>query len=185
MGCVIEQIYSEDECAQLFKYLDQLEVEYRKPYMRFGKMVEVPRGQASYTLSADIHYDYKVSGGSPPNLVMCDTLRGITSKVNERLGTNFNTILLNKYKDGNDCIGFHRDRETGWAQGSGFATLAFGAQRDFQIKNEASGKVETILHKNGQVLYLPAPMNAENLHGVPKRKKVNDCRISLTFREIV
>eukprot|EP01052_Picozoa_sp_SAG31_P039390 SAG31_NODE_5456_length_2526_cov_1.722291_1_plen_48_part_10 len=25
--------------------------------------------------------------------------------------------------------------------------LAFGAQRDFQIKNEASGKVETILHK--------------------------------------
>ena len=65
------------------------------------------------------------------------------------------------------------------------ATLAFGAQRDFQIKNEASGKVETILHKNGQVLYLPAPMNAENLHGVPKRKKVNDCRISLTFREIV
>ena len=86
MGCVIEQIYSEDECAQLFKYLDQLEVEYRKPYMRFGKMVEVPRGQASYTLSADIHYDYKVSGGSPPNLVMCDTLRGITSKASPPAG---------------------------------------------------------------------------------------------------
>eukprot|EP01052_Picozoa_sp_SAG31_P026244 SAG31_NODE_2365_length_5859_cov_22.319097_2_plen_117_part_00 len=116
---------------------------------------------------------------------MCDTLRGITSKVNERLGTNFNTILLNKYKDGNDCIGFHRDREIGWAQGSRFATLAFGVEHDFQIKNEASGKVETILHKNGQVLYLPAPMNAKKLHGVPKRKKVNDCRISLTFREIV
>ena len=92
---------------------------------------------------------------------------------------------MNKYKDGNDCIGFHRDRETGWAANSGFATLAFGAERDFQVKNEATGKVETILHKNGQVLYLPAPMNAENLHSVPKRKKVTGCRISLTFREIV
>ena len=36
-------------------------------------------------------------------------------KVNSVLGTNFNTILLNKYKNGDDCIGFHKDRETGWA----------------------------------------------------------------------
>eukprot|EP01052_Picozoa_sp_SAG31_P015442 SAG31_NODE_992_length_10517_cov_6.577942_6_plen_94_part_00 len=93
--------------------------------------------------------------------------------------------MLNKCKDGNDRVGFHRDRETSWAPGLGFATSAFGVERDFQIKNEASGKVETSLHKNGQVLYLAAPMNAENLHGVPKRKKVNECRVSLTFREIV
>ena len=58
---------------------------------------------------------------------MCEKLKEITKKVNEVLGTNFNTILLNKYKDGNDCIGFHRDRETGWAAGSGFATLSFGS----------------------------------------------------------
>ena len=34
-------------------------------------------------------------------------------------------------------------------------------------------------------LYMPFPMNQENLHGVPTRKKVKDCRISLTFREII
>ena len=185
MATIAKQVFNDDMCSGAFKYLDKLEVEYRKPYMRFGKMVEVPRGQASFTLTPDIHYDYKVSGGSPPNLVMCDQLKGITAQVNKELRTKFNTILLNKYKDGNDCIGFHRDRETGWAANSGFATLAFGAERDFQVKNEATGKVETILHKNGQVLYLPAPMNAENLHSVPKRKKVTGCRISLTFREIV
>ena len=44
------------------------------------------------------------SGGSPPNIVMCEKLKEITKKVNELLGTNFNTILLNKYKDGDDCI---------------------------------------------------------------------------------
>ena len=108
-----------------------------------------------------------------------------SGRVNEALHTNFNTILLNKYKHGEDCIGYHRDRETGWAKGSGFATLAFGAERDFQLKHEASGEVTNVLHRDGHVLYMPHPMNGEYLHGVPKRKKVQGCRISLTFREIV
>eukprot|EP01047_Picozoa_sp_COSAG01_P089336 COSAG01_NODE_21466_length_900_cov_1213.186017_1_plen_37_part_10 len=37
---------------------------------------------------------------------MCETPKAITARVNEALGTNFNTILLNKYKNGGDCIGF-------------------------------------------------------------------------------
>ena len=106
-----------DERRELFEYLDQLPVEYHKEYKRFNKIVKVPRGQASFTLSPDIHYDYKVSGGSPPNTVMCEWLKEVTAQVNAALGTNFNTILLNKYKDGEDCIGFHRDRENGWVEG--------------------------------------------------------------------
>ena len=182
---VDKKVFENDESNELFKFLDTIDVEYRKPYMRFGKTAHVPRGQASFTFSPDIHYDYKVSGGSPPNLVMCDKLKEMTTRVNKVLGTNFNTILLNKYIDGNDCIGFHQDRENGWAPSSGFATLSFGAERDFQIKNKESGETTNILHKNGHVLYLPHPMNQENLHGVPKRLRVKDCRISLTFREIV
>ena len=173
-----------DECRGLFEYLDQLPVEYHKEYKRFNKIVKVPRGQASFTLSPDIHYDYKVSGGSPPNEVMCDRLRQVTARVNAVLGTNFNTILLNKYKDGEDCIGFHRDRENGWVEGTGFATLSLGAERDFIVKHESTGASRSILHLDGHALYLPYPMNQECLHGVPKRKRVKDCRISLTFREI-
>ena len=51
-------------------------------------------------------------------------------------------MILNRYKNGNECIGFHLGRETrfetSWALGFGFATLSFGAERDFQIKHEAS-----------------------------------------------
>ena len=86
---------------------------------------------------------------------MCETLKQITARVNEVLGTNFNTILLNKYKHGDDCIGFHKDRETGWAKGSGFATLAFGAARDFQIKCDESHETTTIPHNPGYAIYLP------------------------------
>ena len=107
--CIMEDVCvfeNSKERAELFQYLSELPVEYHKEYKRFNKIVKVPRGQASYTLSADIHYDYKVSGGSPPNTVMCDTLKMITQRVNEKLGTNFNTILMNVYKDGDD-VGWH------------------------------------------------------------------------------
>ena len=157
-----------DERQELFNYLSELPIEYHKEYKRFNKMVKVPRGQASYTLNENIHYDYKVSGGSPPNTVMCDTLKMITARVNEKLGANFNTILMNVYKNGDDCIGYHRDRETGWAEGTGFATLCFGAERDFQIKHEDSNVVNTVLHRDGYVIHMPSPMNSENLHAVPK-----------------
>ena len=119
------------------------------------------------------------------NIIRIDVNADGLLDTQQSLGTNFNTILLNKYKDREDCIGFHRDRETRWAPGSGFATLSFGAERDFQVKHEASGETKTYVHKNGEVIYLPCPMNQENFHSVPKRKKVKDCRISLTFREII
>ena len=179
----IKQLFTEPECRAIFDYLNTLEVEYHKPYLRFGKTVKVPRGQASFTLNGNIHYDYKVSGGSPPNKVMCERLKEITRQVNTGLNTNFNTILLNKYLNGADCIGFHRDKETGWVEGTGFATLSFGAERDFLLRK--GEETTSVLHKNGSVIHLPHPMNQQYLHAVPKRLRVSEPRISLTFREIV
>tara|TARA_R110000772_G_scaffold11841_3_gene36777 strand:+ start:1544 stop:2101 length:558 start_codon:yes stop_codon:yes gene_type:complete len=178
-------IFNEDESNEIFNYLKGKEIEYHKPYKRFNKIVKVPRGQASYTLTEDIHYNYGVSGGSPINEVMDEKLKQITKKVNESLGTNFNTILMNVYKDGNDCIGFHKDKEKDWVNQTGFATLSFGAERDFLIREESTKKTTSIIHNKGSVIYCPYPFNHTHLHSVPKRLKVKDWRISLTFREII
>lgn len=181
---IYSKVYDEKESKKLFDVLDKLEVEYHKKYIRYNKEFKVPRGQASFTYDESVHYNYPAAGGSPPNYIMCDELRNITEKVNKILSTNFNTILLNKYMNGDDCIGFHRDNQIGWAPGSGFATLAFGVARDFQIKCDSTKVLTTILHEAGHVIYMPDPMNATHTHSVPKRKGVHECRISLTFREI-
>ena len=91
---------------------------------------------------------------------------------------------MNVYKDGEDCISFHKDKETGWVKDTGFATLSLGAERDFSLKKVNTGENKNILHKSGMVIYMPYPMNDYFLHAVPKRKKIKDTRISLTFREI-
>jgi alkylated DNA repair dioxygenase AlkB len=181
---IYSKVYETKESKELFDFLNEIEVEYHKKYIRYNKEFKVPRGQASFTYDESVHYNYPAAGGSPPNYIMNDKLRKITEKVNKVLATNFNTILLNKYVDGDDCIGFHRDNQIGWAPRSGFATLAFGVARDFQIKCDETKVLTTILHEPGYVIYMPDPMNSTHTHSVPKRRSLRDCRISLTFREI-
>tara|TARA_R110000824_G_C14878182_1_gene643064 strand:+ start:164 stop:625 length:462 start_codon:yes stop_codon:yes gene_type:complete len=146
-------IFNNDESKEIFNYLKEKEIEYHKPYKRFNKIVKVPRGQASYTLTEDIHYNYGVSGGSPINEVMDDKLKEITKRVNDVLETNFNTILMNVYKDGHDCIGFHMDKEKDWVENTGFATLSVGAERDFLLRVNETKQTTSILHTNGSVIY--------------------------------
>jgi len=179
------KIYDEEDADKILRFLLDKNYEYHKPYMRFGKMVKVPRGQASYTLNENIHYDYGVSGGSPVNEVMCDKFKDITARVNEKLGTNYNTILMNVYKDGKDCIGAHKDKEVGWVEGTGFATLAFGATRKFNIVKDEDEILTSIPHKSGWVINMPNPLNQSNTHAVPSQPRVKEPRVSLTFREII
>ena len=180
-----KKIFETEESEEILKYLLNKNYEYHKPYMRFGKIVKVPRGQASYTIDDSIHYNYKVSGGSPPNEVMCNKLKEITEKVNKELNTNYNTILMNVYKDGKDCIGQHKDKEDGWVESTGFATLAFGATRNFDIINDETEILTRIPHKSGYIINMNYPLNSENTHGIPSQPRVKTERVSLTFREII
>ncbi len=187
MAIIVKRIFTEEESEDIFEFLKTKEFEYHKPYKRYNKIVKVPRGQASFTLHERIHYDYgKTAGGSPPNEVMCDRLKAITQKVNETLGRNYNTILMNVYKDNKDAIGSHQDNENGWVKETGFATLAFGCERPFVIQEIATGEKQKILHKSGEVIEMPYPMNTYYTHAVPACSKAmaNEWRISLTFREI-
>ena len=139
MQAILTQIFTEAEAEEIFDYLLTKDIEYHKPYKRFNQMVKVPRGQASYTLSEKIHYNYgNTAGGSPVNEVMDEKLREITQRVNEATGNNYNTILMNVYKDGKDNIALHQDKEDDWVAGTGFATVAFGAERPFLIEDNAT-----------------------------------------------
>ena len=93
---------------------------------------------------------------------------------------------MNVYKDGNDNISYHQDKTDGWVEETGFCTLSLGAERDFLIRKIDDKKdITSILHKNGMAINMGYPMNDFYHHGLPTRKKISECRISLTFREIM
>ena len=184
MQAILTQIFEEAEADEIYDYLLKKEIEYHKPYKRFNRMVKVPRGQASYTLNEKIHYNYgNTAGGSPVNEVMDEKLREITRRVNEATGNNYNTILMNVYKDGKDNIALHQDKETDWVPCTGFATVAFGFPRPFLIEQNDTKDKQRILHKKGLCIEMPFPMNQHYKHGIPPCS-TDQCRISLTFREV-
>ena len=186
MNAIVKRIFTEEESKEILEFLKEKAYVYHTPYKRYNKMVKVPRGQASFTLNENIHYNYgRIAGGSPPNEIMCDRLKEITQRVNMVMGRNYNTILMNVYKNNKDCFAAHQDNENGWVKGSSFGTLAFGCERPFVICEIATKNREKIIHKSGEIIELPYPMNSFFTHQVPPcSKTVDEWRISLTFREI-
>ena len=53
-----ETDFYEEKSKEILEYLKEKAYVYHTPYKRYNKMVKVPRGQASFTLNENIHYNY-------------------------------------------------------------------------------------------------------------------------------
>ena len=97
-------------------------------------------------------------------------------------------MLVNRYKDGNDKMGSHKDDEKELDHNVPIASLTFGAERDFifQHQNRKEDCIEDvkIVLKDGMLLLMHDPTNSFWYHGLPQRKKCREPRINLTFRKI-
>ena len=126
---------------------------------------------------------FKYSGQMLASQPLPDFLQEVLKRVNETLATDFNGILVNLYKDGNDSIGFHSDSEKDLAKGGTVASISLGAARTFKIKSK-SGKMPEVSIKtvSGQLLVMSGDFQKEFKHGIPAESFVNNPRISLTFR---
>ncbi len=99
-------------------------------------------------------------------------------------GAAFNSLLLNRYRDGQDSIGFHTDAEPELGDNPVVATVSFGSERAFVLKHGASK--ETIKYRvgHGSLLVMGGASQHHWLHAVPKTDEAVGERISLTFRLI-
>jgi hypothetical protein len=61
---IVKRIFTEEESKEILEFLKEKAYVYHTPYKRYNKMVKVPRGQASFTLNENIHYNYgRIAGG--------------------------------------------------------------------------------------------------------------------------
>ncbi|KAM9194284.1 DNA oxidative demethylase ALKBH2 isoform 2-T2 [Dugong dugon] len=120
-------------------------------------------------------------------------LERIRDRVSWVTGKTFNFVLVNRYKDGCDHIGEHRDDERELDPGSPIASVSFGACRDFFFRHKDSrGKspaqrVEAVRLQlaHGSLLLMNPPTNTHWYHSLPVRKKILAPRVNLTFRNIL
>ena len=152
----------------------------------FGKVHPIPRKQSAY---GDEGLTYKYSGTTVPALPWTPTLSMLRDLIQIKTGIKYNFVLVNRYKDGEDKMGDHKDDEKELEEKVPIASLTLGAERDFIFKHQDRKKnhIENIkiVLKDGMLLLMNPPTNKFWYHGLPPRKCCHHPRINLTFRMIV
>ena len=141
----------------------------------------LPRLNAWFS-DADLRYSY--SGVSHLGSGWTPELAEIKRRVEATAGVPFNSLLLNRYRDGGDSIGFHTDAERELGPDPVVATLSFGSEREFVLKHKRTKETLTYRLGHGSLLVMGGTSQHHWLHAVPKTELVVGERISLTFRRI-
>ena len=149
----------------------------------FGKQQKIPRQQC-FMGDADLKYAY--SGFTFTTHAWHTAVLALCQQINQNLGSDFNAVLLNLYRDGADSMGWHCDDEPELGQNPNIASLSLGASRRFLFKNKADKQQKhEVLLNSGSLLWMGDQVQDNWLHSLPKTTKVSAPRINLTFRKIL
>lgn len=108
----------------------------------------------------------------------------IKAKLEGFLKTEFNSVLLNLYRNGQDSMSWHADDEPELGTEPIIASVSLGAERYFTWKLKQGGSSEKVLLPHGSLLIMKADFQTKFFHALPKMKHVSGSRINLTFRFI-
>ena len=155
-----------------------------------GKEHGIPRQQTAF---GDPGLTYSFSGVTIPAHPWIPPVERLKVLVQETLQETFNFVLVNRYKDGRDHMGEHRDDEADLCPKSSIASLSFGQERDFIFRHkDARGShahrrdispVKLQL-AHGSLLVMEYPTNTYWYHSLPVRRGAINPRVNLTFRKM-
>lgn len=173
------------DCALASAWLEAIArtTVWQQPEIRIaGRMVKIPRQQAWY---GDASASYTYSGLSMVPILWTDTLLEIRSRVEALCDTRFNSVLLNRYRDGRDSMGWHSDDEPELGTNPCIASLSLGASRVFRLQHrkDKERKLKIELTHNS-LLVMRGSLQHHWRHQVPKTQRAVGERINLTFRYI-
>ncbi|NBV06749.1 MAG: alpha-ketoglutarate-dependent dioxygenase AlkB [Proteobacteria bacterium] len=175
---VVEQSQAAEFYQKLFK-----EIAWRNDeIIIFGKKIITSRKTAWY---GDKEFVYQYSKIDRFALSWTPTLKIIKKLVEEIVGENFNSCLLNLYHSGEEGMCWHCDNENSIIKNSTIASLSLGAERKFSFKHKLEQESISLNLENASLLLMKNQTQQNWLHSLPKSKKVKEPRINLTFRKMV
>lgn len=160
-------------------------IQWDKPSIKiFGKLIPVPRLTAWY---GDPESKYVYSGILNHPLPWTKELLHIKEKAELASGTNFNSVLLNLYRTGEDHMSWHADDEKSLGKDPVIASISLGQERRFGVKHRKDQTLEPIVLElgSGSLVIMKGSMQEHWHHRIYPTKKVLGARINLTFRKVI
>ncbi|GAA4350963.1 alpha-ketoglutarate-dependent dioxygenase AlkB [Hymenobacter saemangeumensis] len=111
-------------------------------------------------------------------------LQQLLRRVQAASGTQFNSVLLNLYRDGRDSMGWHADDEPELGAAPTIASLSLGATRRFRLRPRPGVAAEPLGLDlpSGSLLLMRPPTQQFWQHALPKTARPVGPRLNLTFR---
>ena len=147
-----------------------------------GRRVPIPRLVYWYGDEGSV---YQYSGLTHYPQAWTETLFGLKQSMENASGHGFNSVLGNLYRDGQDSMGWHADREKVLGINPFIASLSLGAERLFKMRHNKTGETLDIPLASGSLLLMGGSLQHHWRHCVPKSRQPLSARINLTFRNII
>jgi alkylated DNA repair dioxygenase AlkB len=114
-------------------------------------------------------------------------LARVRDLVGRHTGTQFDYCFLNRYRDGNDAVAWHGDRDGSRDARLVVASLSLGATRAFQLRP----KKDSFLRYNpisvdvahGDLIVMAGDTQLYWEHRVPRDPRITGERLNVTFRQ--
>lgn len=180
-----------EDCKIIFKILEKRlkynSAEESKVLIR-GKYIEIPRTQTAYG-NPGTYYKFAGNTVYAKDWFEDGPVEKILRKINHKLeiysGTKFNFVLVNRYENGDQYIGFHSDDEKDLGDYPQIAGVSFGATRQMYFQNKRTNTTDLKIDlEEGSVILMNYPTNIYWKHSIPKTSKKIGPRISLTYRKM-
>ena len=169
-----------DDALNLYQQLIN-ETQWRQEVIKvYGKSHPTPR-LSCWMGDAGLSYGY--SHTRMEAVEWSSTLIEIKQKIEAATSTDFNSVLINNYRDGKDTNGWHSDDEPELGQNPIIASVSLGAPRDFHLRHKSKKSQYKMTLENGSLLMMRGRTQHFWQHHIPKRA-VAQGRINLTFRTI-
>ncbi|HRI27771.1 MAG TPA: alpha-ketoglutarate-dependent dioxygenase AlkB [Chitinophagales bacterium] len=182
----VEHFIDQQQATQLFTHLaNPHHIKWRQDTITlFGKPVLTPRLSAWYGIQGAV---YTYSGLTLHPHPLTPTLLNIKQQIEQFAPhTQFNSVLLNFYRNGADSMGWHADDEPELGKNPVIASVNLGATRRFLLRHTKNKHIkhEIALH-HGSLLLMQGTTQHYWQHAIPKTAKPTNARINLTFRYIL
>ena len=131
---------------------------------------------------------YRYSGLTLQPRPLDPVLAELTDRVSAAAGVEFDHVMLNLYRDGDDRIGPHADDEPELGPDPVIASLSLGAARRFVAQPKRrykSKRRERLVLTHGSLLVMGGSFQRAWYHGVPAQAAVTGPRINVTFRKLL
>jgi len=134
---------------------------------------------------ADQGIVYRYSGVEHAGSGWPEALCEVRRRVEQLAGAEFDGVLLNLYRDGNDSMGRHADAERVLGPNPLVASVSLGAVRSFVLRHRASKEKINLDLADGSLLLMGGTLQHHWVHELPRTKEPVGERINLTFRSFV